>query len=117
MDLEKALTAHAEWKTKLRMAIQKKERLDEATIAGDRNCPFGQWLHGEARQNYARLPSHAACVGRHAEFHREAAAVAEAINAGKLAEAEALLANGSAYAAASNAVGMAIMALRREAKL
>ncbi len=117
MDLDKALTAHAEWKTKLRVAIQKRERLDEATIASDRACPFGQWLHGEGRQSHGRLPSHAECVGRHAEFHRQAAVIAKAINAGKLAEAEALLANGSAYATASNAVGMAIMTLRREAKL
>ena len=117
MDLEKALTAHAEWKIKLRGAIHKKERLDEATIGSDRCCPLGQWLHGEAKQTYAKLPSHVACVARHAEFHRQAAAVAHSINGGKFAEAEAMLGNGSVYSSASNAVALAIMALRKEAKL
>lgn len=117
MDLEKALTAHAEWKIKLRGAIQKKEHLDASSISSDRCCPLGQWLHGEAKQTYAKLPTHVACVARHAEFHRAAGAIAHSINVGKYAEAEVMLANGSAYAAASNAVAMAIMALRREAKL
>ncbi len=116
MDLEKALTAHAEWKIKLRGAIQKKEHVDATSISSDRCCPLGEWLHGEGRQRHASLPSHGQCLSKHAEFHRQAGAVASAINQGRFAEAETIL-NGPGYMAASNAVGMAIMALRKDARL
>lgn len=117
MDLEKAVTAHAEWKIKLRGAIQKKERLDASSISSDRCCPLGEWLHGEGRQKFAKHPSHGACLAKHADFHRQAGVVAGAINQGRYAEAEAMLVNGSSYMTASSAVAMAIMALRKDAKI
>ncbi|MDX2298622.1 MAG: CZB domain-containing protein [Xanthomonadaceae bacterium] len=117
MDLDKAIAAHAEWKTRLRGAIQKKEQLDAGAIAADNQCPLGQWLHGEAKRQYSSLGSYGTCVARHAEFHRRAGDVAKTINAGKLSEAEAMLAGGTPYSAASGAVGTAILALRKEAKL
>jgi methyl-accepting chemotaxis protein len=117
MNLDDAIAAHAEWKTKLRRAIQKKEPLDVASISSDNKCPLGQWLHGEARGQYARLTSYGTCVANHAEFHRCAGKVATKINAGNYTEAEAMLANGTPYAAASSAVGVAIIGLRKEANL
>jgi methyl-accepting chemotaxis protein len=117
MNLDDAITAHAEWKMKLRRAIQAKESLDVASISSDDKCPLGQWLHGEAKGRYARLTSYGTCLANHAEFHRCAGKVATTINAGNYSEAEAMLANGTPYAAASNAVGVAIIGLRREASL
>jgi hypothetical protein len=115
MDLNNAIAAHSEWKTKFRLAIQKKEQLDAASISLDNKCPLGQWLHGDANGQYARLASYGGCLAKHAEFHRCAGTVAKAINAGNYTEAEAMLASGTPYAAASNAVGIAIMSLRKEA--
>ena len=117
MNLDTAIAAHAEWKTKLRSAIQKNEQLDVTVISADNKCPLGQWLHGEAKAKYGNLATHRSCVARHAEFHRSAGAVARTINGAKFAEAEAMLAAGTAYSAASSAVGVAILALRKEAGL
>lgn len=117
MNLDHAIAAHAEWKIKLRSAIEKREQLDVATISSDNMCPLGQWLHGDAKGQYARLASYANCVAKHAEFHRCAGNVASKINSGKFAEAEAMLAARAPYLTASSAVGVAIIIFRREAGL
>lgn len=117
MNLDTAIAAHAEWKIKLRSAIQKTEQLDAASISLDNKCPLGQWLHGEAKGRYARLASYGKCVAHHAEFHKCAGKVALKINAGRYQEAEAMLSSGTPYSEASNAVALAIMGLRKEANL
>ena len=115
MNLEDAIAAHAEWKMKLRRAIQHKERLDVAGLSVDNKCPLGQWLHGEAKVRYSELEAYRACVAKHAEFHRCAGLVASAINAGNYTDAEGMLANGTPYADASIAATVAIMGLRKQA--
>ena len=117
MNLDNAIAAHAEWKTKFRSAIQKKEQLDAASIALDDKCPLGTWLHGEAKGQYARLASYGTCLARHAEFHQHAGKVATKINAGRYSEAEAMLGADTPYTTASNAVGVAIIGLRKQASL
>lgn len=113
MDLNEATKAHAEWKVKLRMAIAKKETLDVTTIAADNCCALGKWLHGEAKSRYGTLPAYRECVSRHAAFHREAGAIAQAINAKTYDKATAMLDGGTPYAAASAAVGTAILGLKK----
>jgi methyl-accepting chemotaxis protein len=117
MDLDAAIGKHAEWKTKFRNAITKQEQLDAATIAKDNCCDLGKWLHGEGKSMHSGLPSFAGCIQKHAAFHTEAGKVAAAINAKKYAEAQAMNEGGTPYAQVSGAVGVAIMALKREAKL
>jgi len=117
MDLDSAIEKHAVWKTKFRSAISKKESMDASTISKDNCCDLGKWLHGEAKTKFSSLQSHYACVAKHAAFHLEAGKVAQAINAKKFAEAEAMLNSGTPYASASSAVGVAIMQLKKEAKL
>jgi methyl-accepting chemotaxis protein len=117
MDLQEAIRAHSEWKTKLRGAITAQSTLDVATIARDDCCQLGKWLHGDSKPVYGPLSSHVACLHKHADFHKEAAKVAGAINAKKFTDAEQMLESGSAYALASNEVIYAIGALKREAKL
>lgn len=117
MDLESAIGKHAEWKVKLRGAISNKEKLDASTISRDDCCELGKWLHGEAKSKFRGLASYAACVGKHATFHVEAGKVAAAINAGNFSGAEAMLGSGTPYTAASNAVGVAIINLKKEARL
>lgn len=117
MDLDSAIGKHAEWKVKFRNAISKQEQMDAATLAKDNCCDLGKWLHGEGKASFGRLASHAECIKKHAEFHREAAKVATAINAKKYAEADAMIGSASTYAKASSAVGVAVMQLKKEAKL
>ena len=117
MDLDSSIGKHAEWKMKFRNAISKQEQMDAATLAKDNCCDLGKWLHGEAKTSFSRLTSHAECIKKHASFHVEAGKVATAINAKKYAEAEAMIAGGTSYAQASSAVGVAIMQLKKEAKL
>lgn len=117
MDLDQAITKHAEWKTKFRTAITKQEALDAATISKDNCCEIGKWLHGEAAAKYSKLPSLKDCISKHAVFHAEAGKVAQAINAKKYKEATAMIDNGTPYAAASSAVAVAIMHLKKEAAL
>ncbi|MCB1998593.1 MAG: CZB domain-containing protein [Rhodoferax sp.] len=113
MDLSNASQAHAEWKVKFRMAIQQKSKMDASSIAMDNCCPLGQWLHGEAKGLYNRLPAYRECLGKHAEFHRAAGQVAAAINRGDYAGASAMLEAGTPYAGASSAVGSAILGLKK----
>jgi hypothetical protein len=117
MDLAEAVKAHAEWKIKLRGAITSKATLDAATIGRDDCCALGKWLHGESRTKYGQMPSHAECVRKHAEFHREAGNVAKVINDKDYARAEKMLDANTAYSHASGGVVLAIGALRREASL
>ncbi|CAG4882719.1 Chemotaxis protein [Georgfuchsia toluolica] len=114
MDLDQAVTKHAEWKMKFRAAITKQETMDVATISKDNCCELGKWLHGEAKAKYGKLGSHSECVGKHATFHVEAGKVAIAINLKKYKEASAMLDVGTPYAAASSAVAVAIMHLKKK---
>jgi len=114
IDLDKALEKHSEWKVKLRTAISKREEMDAATISRDDCCDFGKWLHQDVKHHLAHEPNYADCVSKHAAFHIEAGRIANMINAKKFSEAEALLGNGSAFVAASTAVGVAIMRLKKD---
>jgi len=114
MDLNAATQAHSEWKVKLRVAITRKERLDAVTIGKDNCCALGQWLHGEGKQQFAKYKTFGDCLTRHATFHREAGAVAQTINSGDYAKANAMLEGGTPFAAASSSVVAAISALKKE---
>lgn len=115
MDIDNAIAKHAEWKLKLRSAILKQETMDAATIAKDNCCDLGKWLHGEAKIKFAKLGSYTDCVTKHAAFHSEAGKIASTINLKKFAEAETMLNVGTPYSTASNAVGGAILRLKKEA--
>ncbi len=117
MNLDSAISAHVEWKAKLRSALTSQWQLDAATISKDDFCPLGQWLHGEAKQKYGRLGSYRESVGAHAAFHREAGKIAALINKKKYEAAGAALEGGCPYSAASRALVAAIDALKKEAAM
>jgi hypothetical protein len=117
MDLDQVGQIHSDWKVKLRLAITKQEQMDAAGIANDRACEFGKWLHGEAKAKHGRLASYAQCVAKHADFHKEAAKVAQAINAKNYADAKSMLGANTPYALASMEVTVAIGLLKKEAGL
>ena len=112
MNLADAIAKHVEWRTKFRTAIRKKEKVDVATLRSDGRCGLGKWLQGEGQTAFRGVPEYAAVQQHHAQFHRVAARVGDAINAGNYAEAEKMLANGTEYALASMEVAKAIVALQ-----
>jgi methyl-accepting chemotaxis protein len=117
MDLNNAIAKHAEWKTKLRGAISKEEQMDVSTISKDNCCELGLWLYGEAKSKFSVLDSYKDCLTKHALFHKEAGKVASTINAKKYSEAESMINAGTTYTNASSAVGVAILKLKKEAKI
>jgi hypothetical protein len=117
MDLDNAISKHAQWKIQLRSAIYKQEALHAENIAQDNLCELGKWLHGDGKEKFGSLTSYYTCVVTHAAFHTEASRVATVINAKRFAEAEAMLEGGKPYALASSAVMSAILALKAEAAL
>jgi len=117
MDLNEAITKHAEWKLKFRKAISGHETMDAATISKDNCCELGKWLHGEAKTKFAGMAAHSECLKSHATFHVEAGQIAKTINEKKFDAAEAMLGSGTGYDSATRAVGLAIMRLKKEAGL
>lgn len=115
MNLDNAVHTHAQWKMKLRSAIDKHEQLDLATLSRDDCCELGQWLHGEGKARYGRLASHADCVHKHVVFHVEVTKVARAVNAQQFDQAKGLLGAGTGYARASSALGVSFLQLRKQA--
>lgn len=113
MDLDVAVGAHAQWKTKFRAAIDRKEQLDAATIGKDNCCELGKWLYSEGRQIHGTKPEFTALLEKHKVFHAEAGKVATAINIGKYEDASNMISGGSTFGAASTEVGMAISRLKK----
>ncbi|MDI1276522.1 methyl-accepting chemotaxis protein [Methylobacter sp.] len=117
MDLDVALHKHAEWKVKFRTAISHNEKLDVVTISKDNCCDFGKWLHGNTKLHLGHLESFSECISKHAAFHVEAGKVAQAINDKRHQEANTMLDTDSDFIAASSAVGVAIMRLKKDVAL
>jgi methyl-accepting chemotaxis protein len=113
MNLDDAISAHAQWKTKLRVAITKRDTLDAATIGKDNCCELGKWLYGEGRSLYSSKPEFTTLVAKHKGFHTEAGRVAAAINSKKFEDAEKMIGGASPFGSASTEVGMAINGLKK----
>ena len=109
-----AIDAHVQWKTRLRNAALDETKLDAVQIARDDCCPLGQWLHGDGQRRWGTRPLFTELLGTHAEFHRQAGAVAELINAGRRDRALAALAAGTPYSNATQATLLAIRALQAD---
>lgn len=106
-----AIAAHLQWKTKLRNAALNDESVDAERAARDDCCPLGQWLHGDGMQAWGHRPLFTALLERHAEFHRQAGAVAQVILTGDRARALAMIEGGTAFASATRSTAQAIREL------
>jgi methyl-accepting chemotaxis protein len=113
MDLTEAIGKHAEWKTKFRAAIDRKDAFDVALVACDAGCELGQWLHGEGRLQYGSIPSYRSLIAKHRDFHTEAGRIAGMINAKRYAEAGAAIGLGEPFAKASAEAVLAMSELRK----
>jgi aerotaxis receptor len=112
VDFDKVLSAHQQWRVTLRNAALKGTKLDADKISRDDCCALGQWIYSNGGQRWSNLPQFTELVKTHKVFHQEAGAVAKAINAGRLAEAQEHLEHGSAFVLAGRNVTMAIRDLR-----
>lgn len=71
--IDKAILAHATWKTRLKEAIESgKSEFSPSTVGQDNQCEFGKWLFNDVENAIRATPQYAAIVKKHAEFHKEA---------------------------------------------
>jgi len=115
MHLGNAIVAHEEWTTTFRNAIANLETLDAVTLSADNCCDLGQWLYGEGKRLFGKLPIHAHCVATHKLFHQEAGKIAEAINAKNFVDADSMLATHTPFSETSKALAAAILRLKKDA--
>jgi len=113
LDVDKVISAHAQWKTKFRAAISRQETMDAATIARDDCCELGKWLHGSMKVRMGRHPRFMELLSEHKKFHKEAGRVAIAINEKEFSHATQMIEHGSAFAEASTLVTNALSAIKR----
>lgn len=111
IDFEQAIAAHGQWKVKLRNAMRNGEQLDAAAIGCDDRCPLGKWIHGPGRARWGNAPDFVRLLQSHATFHRCASEVAQAVNAGRVKEANRMLHMGTPFAQATHEVVDAIRTL------
>ena len=114
IDLDNAIKAHADWRTKLRAAAQKQEQVDAQTIGRDDCCELGKWLHGGGSRQCGSVPSFVALIEAHKNFHQAAGKVAQAINTGHGGDVEKMLGSGSVFSTTSSDVTRLIVQLRKE---
>ncbi|MDE2419312.1 MAG: CZB domain-containing protein, partial [Burkholderiales bacterium] len=112
-ELANAVEAHAAWRTKFRMAINKQEKIDADAISLDNRCPLGKWLHGIGQHQCGANPEFLELIRRHKGFHGEAGVVARLINARQFSRALEELSGETPFMRASSDVVKAIGALRR----
>ena len=78
------VASHGYWKEQLCEAIVNKTILDVSHILKDDVCDLGHWLHSEEEHPHlTHLQSYHDLKKKNAEFHIQAAKVAEQINAKK----------------------------------
>jgi hypothetical protein len=116
MDLTEAATAHMRWKIRLLQCIRGQAELPNAAeVARDDACDLGKWLR-HAPLEYSSLAGFSDTKSKHAGFHLRAAEVVAAVEKGERDRAEAMLGADTPYTVASDAVILALTALRAEAR-
>lgn len=104
MNVDEAGRAHrGGWTRMFHAAMVSHAQLDAAALMSE-DCALGHWLQNAGRLRHGADPVYEVCVAAHAALHREAGKVADAINAGKRAQAEALMGKGTRYAMALTAM-------------
>jgi hypothetical protein len=115
LDLDQAISAHEYWVFKFRSAISTASTLDAVTIAKDNCCELGKWLYGEGPSLHGHRARFLDIIERHAEFHRQAGKVAEAVNAKQYKEARDMIGSASTpFGQATKEVKAAILGLKSE---
>ncbi len=101
-EIGNAITAHGQWKVRLRNAIdtgQCDSTPDKVKM--DNNCSFGKWLHDRIDSAYKTTPMYREIMALHADFHKEAGNILELALNGRKDEAHNLLKVGSNFSSIS----------------
>ncbi len=111
--ITRAIGAHGTWKSKLNTAIERGAHSENvATVGRDDACAFGKWLAGASVEAGEREYFNKARA-EHAEFHRQAALVLSAIDAGRVDDARAIAAHDGAFSEISRELTGTMMAWRK----
>jgi methyl-accepting chemotaxis protein len=113
MDFDQAVSAHSTWKRQFRLRLQNHDgSLSLADVSIDYKCDLGQWIHGEGA-TYSSLPEYTKLKYEHARFHTLVAAVIRKANAGDSVGDLLQPCSNSEFSAASSAVVLAILAMKK----
>lgn len=95
LDFQAAVSAHQKWKTRLQACVEgtSEEQLDPNVVGRDDQCVLGKWIYGEGTAAFGGRPVFADLKSAHAEFHRVAGMVLNAVYDGRQEEAGQLLAS------------------------
>lgn len=104
IDFDKVIGAHAQWKTKFRAAISRKEQLNAENISRDDVCELGKWIYSSGKGAFDKSAEFTQLVSEHKHFHRCAGEVAHSINQHRYEQAGQMLATKSDFSDASNRV-------------
>lgn len=116
MNLNEAAIAHIVWKDKLLEYLLKRDAsLDPSELSRDDRCPLGVWILGDA-QLYASHPEYGMLKAQHTRFHKAVGEVVRGARLGLSIKPETVLGTGSEFGAASAAVVMAIVGLKRKVR-
>ena len=114
LDFNAVAHAHADWKNKLRHAIDNHEEVDADTLCKDNVCMFGKWLYDDAtKKTMGGVEAYESCREIHAIFHKEAGKIAVEINRQNYAKAHDMLKSSTPYWQASTDVALSLHELRK----
>jgi hypothetical protein len=113
-DIDKAVAAHGEWKSRLGAAIESgTSEFCVPVVRMDTQCAFGRWFY--SLPSPIRATNHASEVQRlHADFHLAAAEVLALALTGRSGEATDAMGPGSRYATVSGGLLDALNRWKRD---
>lgn len=112
-----AISAHGDWKFKLKRAVANQaEGLDPEQVTLDNQCAFGKWLYSPSTEPLRTEKDYSEVLRLHAVFHQEAAHIVRLCQDARTSEAEKSMRPDSAYSKISAELTTAVknwMALRQ----
>jgi aerotaxis receptor len=112
LDFDKVIAAHQQWRVTLRNAALKGKQVDADAVRRDDCCALGKWIYGPGGQRWSKVPVFTGLVSHHKTFHLEAAKVADAINAGKVEQAQKMMDSETPFVQAGHLVTQSIREIR-----
>ena len=117
-EIYKAMDAHSMWRERLAKAIDDKHiEIPVETIKVDNQCAFGKWIYGgDIPEDIKSSEIFHNIISVHAEFHKEAAKIAELAINHKEEEAKELMKVDSRYDQLSKNLYQLLFQLKKQAK-
>lgn len=114
MNFDDAIKAHASWKMKLKLYIQKPDgSLSSEVVSKDNLCELGKWIYGEGEIKYGKHPEFSSLKKNHTLFHKCAANVIKKVDSGENVSEDIALGSSSEFSNASTAITTSIMKIRQ----